>query len=210
MKNFLNRFKFIFDLKKKVSPVFYALFYHMQHIFFETVVVGGILSDKRISAKLLHHYLVPFGKEIEDLVISDGELINVTTDNEAFKKKINEAIDKFGYDGYFNTDNISKNKFNSNLTFYNSDLFYFFHHTRIIIVGRKNIYNSWTLDIKLNDTYDFTDLKNLGEYFTSNNSKVTSVLSSILNNYSVISSQYGVIKPYDITIKIKMIDYKRK
>ena len=73
--------------------------------------------------------------------------------------------------------------------------------------NRLNIMINSKGEIKIIDTYDFTDIKNIKEYTTSNNSKVTSVLSSTLNNFGIISQQYGVLKRYDIIIKFKMDNY---
>ena len=55
----------------------------------------------------------------------------------------------------------------------------------------------------IEDTYDFTEFKDFKEYITSNQLLPISIFSSTLNNFGVISSEYGVIKPYKVTIKIQ-------
>lgn len=55
------------------------------------------------------------------------------------------------------------------------------------------------------DTYDFTDFKNLKKYIKSNESLPMSIFSTLLNNFAVVSSEYGVIKPYKVTIIEKFI-----
>lgn len=53
------------------------------------------------------------------------------------------------------------------------------------------------------DTYDFTDFKELREYTDEENGKMKDILSTTLNNLGVVSSEYGVIKVYDVEIKFE-------
>jgi len=62
-ENFLKSMSFIFDVTKKSDPISYAVFYSMQYIFWQVVVVGGILTDMKLSAKLLSNSLVIFDEE---------------------------------------------------------------------------------------------------------------------------------------------------
>jgi hypothetical protein len=95
-ENFIKGMSFIFDINKKVNPISYAVFYSMQYTFWQFVVIGGILTDKPLSAKLLSNSLTLFGKEPEDLIIEDEETINLVTKSEAFKEKIKEVMEKYG------------------------------------------------------------------------------------------------------------------
>ena len=63
------------------------------------------------------------------------------------------------------------------------------------------------MEIEINDTYDFTDFKELKEYADRENSKFTDIFSTLLNNCGVVSSEYGVIKKYDVKIKFNLNDY---
>ena len=205
MESLLNKFKFIFDTAKISNPIFYSLLYEMQYIFWKVVIVGGVLSAKEISAKLLLHSLVPYGKNIGDFIINDSNIIDRIIKDEVFITKINEAIIYCGNKKEF--DSAKFKNFDNNIEFNNNDLLYSLHNVSVYIKGKKIIGNNWNLEIELKDTYDFTDIKNLKEYTTSNNSKVTSALSSTLNNFGIISQQYGVLKRYDIIIKFKMDNY---
>lgn len=205
MEGLLNKFKFIFDKTKVSNPIFYSLLYEMQYKFWEVVVAGGILSDKKISAKFLLHSLVPYGKTIENLIINDRDIIDRIIKEKVFITKINEAIIYCSNKKEFDSKKFKN--FDNNIEYNNNDLFYSLHNASIYIKGKKTIGNSWNLEIEIKDTYDFTDIKNLKEYTTSNNSKATSVLSSTLNNFGIVSQQYGVLKRYDIIIKFKMDNY---
>lgn len=62
--------------------------------------------------------------------------------------------------------------------------------------------------MEIEDRYDFTDIKNLREYITSNKSIPMSIFSSTLNNFAAISSSYNVIKPFNFMIKIDKDNYE--
>lgn len=59
----------------------------------------------------------------------------------------------------------------------------------------------------LTNLYDYTDFKNLKEYLTATNSVPKSLFSSTLNNFAVASSEYGVIRPYEFTMKFEIKNY---
>ena len=73
--------------------------------------------------------------------------------------------------------------------------------------GTKNNDNSWNLKVKIMDTYDFTDLKDFPEYFNSNDSMIMSIFSTILNNFAVVSMQYGVLKSFKVNIEFELKNY---
>lgn len=58
-------------------------------------------------------------------------------------------------------------------------------------------------EIKITDTYDFTEFEDLKEYTNSEDKKLHKMFSTLLNNFGVVSSDYGVIKIYDVTIEFK-------
>ncbi len=63
------------------------------------------------------------------------------------------------------------------------------------------------MDIEISDIYDFTDFKSLKKYVKSNSSLIMSIFSTTLNNFAVVSSEYGVIKPYNLKIKFRIENY---
>ena len=63
----------------------------MQYIFWQVVVVGGILCKMKLSAKLLSNALSLFEKEPNDLCIEDNDIIELITENEMFKDKMKQG-----------------------------------------------------------------------------------------------------------------------
>lgn len=127
--DFLNALKFAFDVTKKETPVLYEGFYTIQYLFWELVIAGGLMTNMKLSAKLLRNALAPFGQdEVKDLDIVEKEYVD---------------------------------------------------------------------DIRKDDEF-----KNLKQYFTSFDSVPKSLLSMSLNNLGVASSEYGVLKTYEVRIKL--------
>ena len=106
----------------------------MQYMFWQVVVIGGMLTNKPLSVKLLTNSLILFGKETSDLLLEDDK---------------------------------------------------------------------WNLKIEIIDTYDFTDFKSINEYMDNKEARIDDIISTTLNNFAVVSSEYGVIKIYDVKIKLE-------
>lgn len=68
----------------------------MQYMFWQIVVIGGLFTNKPLSAKLLTNSLSVFGKEPNDLVIEDEEIKNILLKSPIFKKKLKQLIEKYG------------------------------------------------------------------------------------------------------------------
>ena len=86
-------------------------------------------------------------------------------------------------------------------------MFLALHGINVNLNGKKQANGTWSLEVELIDKYDFTDFKNLKEYVTSTDSIPKSIFSTLLNNFGVVSSKYGVIRPYEFTIKFEMSNY---
>lgn len=218
VNSFIESLKFIFDVNKKANPISYVIFYAMQYAFWQIVVAGGILTSKKLSAKLLLNSLSPLGKDSKDLLINDEETIKKIKESKEFNEKIKEIIEKYCKDSNKFSGN-SKNNEDCKIEFNdedndnnqkNNDLFYAIHGASTNIELEKNEDETWNINMKIEDTYDFTDFKNLKKYVKSNKNLYTSVFSSTLNNFAVVSSEYGVIKPYKIIINIQENNYKVK
>ena len=93
------------------------------------------------------------------------------------------------------------------LSFEGGDLLYALHDATMFVNAQKNDNNTWNLEIEINDTYDFTDFKELKEYADKDNLIFTDIFSTLLNNFGVVSSEYGVIKIYDVKMKFNLKDY---
>lgn len=174
----------------------------MQYVFWQVVVIGGILTNKPLSAKLLTNSLSLFGKEPSDLIIEDNKITTKIQENKAFKDKINQLIEKYGKGRKeFIVDENSPAE-DISIRFDDADLLYALHKATVAVKATKNENDIWNLEIEIKDTYDFTEFKNLMEYADSKN-VITDILSTTLNNLGVVSSEYGVIKVYDVKIRFE-------
>lgn len=81
-----------------------------------------------------------------------------------------------------------------------------------ISVFSKNIVD--TISFTLNDIYklfnyaqkfdELTDFKQLKEYTDKKDNILTDMMATTLNNFGVVSSEYGVLKIYDLKINLKL------
>ena len=200
-EQFIKGLSFIFDITKKNNPILYSGFYTMQYMFWEIVVVGGLLADFKLSAVLLQKSLVNFGeKGAEEIEITDEKTVELLKNNKEFKEIIDELL-KEHKDATVKIENYG-------VVFNRNDLLLALHKATLNISGNKNSNESWDLIIELGDTYDYTEFQSLKEYTTLTNSIPKSIFSTLLNNFAVISSEYGVITPYKFTIKFEINNYK--
>lgn len=178
-ESILTGLSFVFDVKKIVSPLQYLAYYGMQYLFWKTVVVGGLMTKMKLSAYLLNISLDNSGgyNENNRLIIKNEYIRNLLLNNSEFKEKINNEL-----------INENINIENKEYEFQNGDLFFSLHKAKISIISTKNIENKWNLKIEIKDTYDFTDIKELQEYYNSTESVPKSIFSSTLNNYAAVSS----------------------
>lgn len=205
-EDLIKSMSFIFDITKKSNPISYVVFYSMQYAFWQAVVVGGILKNMKLSARLLSNSLTLFGKEPEDLFIESEEIDNLIKESENFKKKIKELIHEYGEErGEFNLKEYEKD--GVLMRFERGDLLYALHDTTMYVNAQKNPDDFWNLEGEINDTYDFTDFKNLKQYVDDEN-WLTDIFSTLLNNFGVVSSKYGVIKTYDVKIKFNISNFE--
>lgn len=52
----------IFDVDKITMPLYYSAFYEMQRMFWEILVIGGLLADMKLSAYLMRISLTNQGE----------------------------------------------------------------------------------------------------------------------------------------------------
>ncbi len=196
----LKGFSVIFDIDKITMPLYYSAFYEMQRVFWETVVIGGLLANMQLSAYLMRISLTNNGeydKEDSVLIIEDENINKILFDDDTFKNKINSMLEE---------DNVDIN--NKLVSLDSGDLLLALHNFTLNLKANKKENGNWDLDIEITDKYDFTDIKNLKDYFSSTSSVPMSIFSSTLNNFAAISSSYNVIKPFNFKLKIKNDDYR--
>ena len=165
-KKLIKSISFIFDITKKSNPISYAVFFSMQYIFWQVVVVGGILCKMK-------------------------QLI----------QKYGEGKNEFIVDDSAPSEDIS-------ITFDSKDLLFALHNATVFVKAQKNEDDIWEMEVQIKDTYDFTDFKNLKEYADNKDGILEDILSTTLNNLAVVSSEYGVIKIYDLEIKFRTKEEK--
>lgn len=201
-KNLIKNMHFIFDVTKKTSPISYAVYYSMQYAFWKIVIIGGILFDEKLSAKLLSNSLTLFGQKPKDLIIEDEYVEKLIRNSENFKIEIKNLIEKYG-----NNFNLKDYKEHGIIIrFEGGDLLYSLHDATLFVKIEKNDDGTWKVIGEINDTYDFTDFKNLQEYVDDEN-LLTDIFSTSLNNFGVVSSEYGVIKTYSVKIKFNFSNF---
>ena len=89
------------------------------------------------------------------------------------------------------------------IRFDKSDLLLALHDASMVVNAKKNNDNTWNLEIEINDKYDFTDFKNLGQYVDDEEDVFMDIFATTLNNFGVVSSEYGVIKTFEVKIKFQ-------
>ena len=211
-KKSLESMKFIFDINRISNPIEYQVYYCMQYVFWKVVVAGGYLKKMKLSAKLLQNSLSLFGQTPKNIIILEENTKKKIKENEVFKQKIKNIIEKYGQGK--NSFVVNKNNYidieDINVEFNDDyDLYLSIHGATLDMAAKKNKDNIWDMDIKMTDTYDFTDWKNKRETYDKiensiTNSEKIKALGNILNNFGVISMKYGVLKEFQVSIEFKI------
>jgi len=130
----------------------------MQLTLLEIIVAGGRGFKFDLSADLLQHSLQ---KNPEDITIEDKDIINAILIDANFKSTINDMIDKYGKNTkHFKIEKNEEDKFK----FDDKDLYFAIHGVYVNMEATKNDNNKWNLDIVLQDTYDYTEFKDIWKY----------------------------------------------
>lgn len=163
------------------------------------ILQGGALGLRIASCNFAADCLVhSLQEKPDDMIISEGNVIDEIIKNEAFKIKINEIIKKYEKQEYFSTG-----KEEESITFTSLNLFFALHNTFIEVIGNKKIDGTWNLDITLDDEYDFTDLQEIEEY-VDNDEYFKSFAGATGNNLAMIADSCNVVNTYHITIKFSI------
>lgn len=131
IKTLITSFSFIFNMSKNKSQYEKNDFKAMQYAFWQTVIeTGGKYAEFPISADFLQHSLE---KEPEDLVITEGKVVQEILDDESFKKNINDIVNKYGNEcDKFVFDSMKDDSFPMN--FNDKDLYFSIHSAELYIV----------------------------------------------------------------------------
>ena len=203
LKLLLTSFSYIFNLRKHKNQYEGNAYSAMQFAFWQLVIeVGGKYFNYNNAAKLLSHSLE---ENPEDMVITEGKMIDKIIEDADFNSKINEILAKYGTEGQFNLEEGKES-----MRFSSSDLYFAIHKANITMSALKNSTNTWNLDITLIDPYDYTDFKVLADYYFDTDNIMKSILSSTLYNFAYCSMKLGVMKTYDVIVKLKIDNYEVK
>lgn len=196
IKLLITSFSYIFNMYKNKNQYEKDSFKAMQYAFWQTVIeVGGRYFDYELAAELLQHSLEASPTEF---LITDEKIIENIKKDQNFVDKINEIISKYGTKNEFNISVKDKEA----MTFENSDLYFAIHKAKIEVKAKKQDDMTWNAEVILSDTFDFTKWKGLLEYIKDANSIPKSILSSTLYNLALISQKLGVIKEYEVIVKL--------
>lgn len=204
IKTLITSFSFIFNMTKNKSQYERNAFKAMQYTFWQTVIeTGGKYAEFPISADFLQHSLE---KKPENLVITEGKVIQEILNDKSFKKNINAIVSEYGNGcDKFVFDSLKDDSFPMN--FNDKDLYFSIHSAELYIEGKK-INGKWNLEVKLHDRYDYSKPKNLVKYYNDTSSIAKSVFSSTLYNLASFSIKCGVMKEYDINIKLYIEEFE--
>lgn len=204
-KFIMTSFSYIFNLKRNKKQYENNSMKAMQYAFWQTVVeVGGNYANFKIAANFLQHSLE---ENPSDLYINDGMVVEKICDDKKFKEKLNEVIKKRQKNNKVSF--VKKNKDEESLNFNNNDLYFAINKVDVLkLDGIKTDDNKWNLEITLGDMYDYTEFKNIEEYYKDTNSVSKSMFSSTIYNLAHISVKLGVLKEYYTYINIKIDGYE--
>ena len=198
IKTIITSISFIFNIGKNKKQYEKSAFKAMQYVFWQTVIeIGGKYANFPISAEFLQHSLE---EKPEDLVITKGNIIQEIINDKAFKKNINNIVNKYGENcNEFVFDSLEDNSFPMN--FNDNDLYFAIHSASLYVKGMIQN-NKWNIEAKLHDRYDYSEPKTPDKYYNDTDNVAKSILSSTLYNLASFSVYCGVIKEYDIDIII--------
>lgn len=175
------------------KPHLSTLLQYIQYAIWRIIIWGADnIGGLKCGADFLKHAL---NKQPEGKYITEGEIIDKIKNDVKFKNKIKEIIEEYGNKNIFDT--LEK----EHLNYANPDLFFALNNTNINVKGKKEN-NKWKLDITITDVYDFTDFKEIAEYY--NGDVLIALCGGALNNAAMLSDSFNVINKYNITIKFTL------
>lgn len=204
IKTIITGFSFIFNIGKNKKQYEKNTFKAMQYAFWQTVIeIGGRYAEFPISAKFLQHSLE---EKPDDIVITDGQVVQEILNDESFKRNIKNIVNKYGKNcNEFIFDSLENDSFP--MDFNDKDL-YFAIHSANLYINAKKVNDKWNLEIKLHDRYDYSVPKMPDQYYNDISSVAKSLLSSTLYNLARFSVYSGVMKEYDIDIIISIEEFE--
>lgn len=191
-------FSYIFNLCKNKNQYEESAYKAMQYAFWQLVIeIGGKYANFDIAAQFLQHSL---NEKPEDLVITEGKIVEDIIGDKNFTNKVEQIIEKYGNG---NNEFIVKQEDKESVAFKNSDLYFAIHKASIELNAEKEV-DKWKLNITIIDKYDYSELKNIKKYYSDTNKISKSIFSSTLYNLAHLSIKLGVMKEYFVYVKFVM------
>ena len=192
-------------------PILFKISFALQFIFWKIVVLVGKIFRLRLSTRFLNNSITRGRDYIpKNLTIQSKKDIQIIEKDSNFREKVNFILNKYAADS--NELNVNANTVKSEdshdivLNFENHDLFLALHGTIISIKGTKNENELFDLIVTIDDTYDFTKIRQQNEMGRD----ILHILGNFLNNIAVISSKFGVLKTFKINATFDLKDYNLK
>ena len=85
------------------------------------------------------------------------------------------------------------------VVFEKGDLYYAIHNADVYIDAKRGKNGDWSVNVKVSDTYDYTELL-LPDAYGKN---LQHNLGAVANDAAYVSSKIGAIKPYKIYVNFK-------
>lgn len=191
--------RFAFSKYYNNKPYLSDMTQKLQHYILKCGVLGLKIKNYYISSELLDYSLQ---EKPNDLIITEGKIIDAIKNDNYFKDKLNEIIKKYGNNKNFNTG-----ENNESLAFQKGDLFLALHNSYINVLGNREDNGNWNLEITLSDVYDFTELQEIEKYVNDNDLMID-ILASTGNNLAMLGASCNVVNQYNITIKFKIENWE--
>ena len=183
---------FAYNIYYNKKPYLTTLTQHVQMFIWNVVINLARVWNLNCGADFLEHSL---NEKPQDKYIISGLIVDKIKEDSKFKNKIKEIIAEYGAGDKFDTLN------KEYLNYESMDLFFALNNTNINVKGRK-LNKKWILVVTITDTYDFTDFKEIGEYYSGN--IIAAFIGSVTNNVAMLSTACNVMNEYNITIKFSM------
>ena len=141
------------------------------------------------SAWLLEHSL-----QDNPSVVYRGEgshIAELIKKDDVFKSSLSLKLDNMDQDNY-------SGKLDG-VVFEKGDLYYAIHNADVYIDAKRGKNGDWSVNVKVSDTYDYTELL-LPDAYGKN---LQHNLGAVANDAAYVSSKIGAIKPYKIYVNFK-------
>ena len=140
------------------------------------------------SAWLLEHSLQD--KPSDVYRGNDSHIAELIKDDSTFNVVINDLMNEIDAD-YAGSELFWARQ---SVAFNSGDLYYAIHNCTIAFESEKRADGSWIIDCKMTDVYDYTEIS----------LSMGNLLGTIANDAAVVSSNFGAINPYNITVEFQV------